>query len=64
MYPPPPRLFWWEQPIDWDAYNERSRIQTEIEHLRECLIAACRRTDHEAVTDIDNLIEKLEALSK
>jgi ribosome maturation factor RimP len=61
MRNPPPRLHWWEQPIDWDAHNERARIQTMIDNLRECVLDACRRTDHEAVTTLDAMVEKLKA---
>ena len=73
MHPPPPQLHWWQQPIDWDAHNERARIQTMIENLRECISNAshknmkrcandaCRRSDAEALTVLDSILESLKA---
>lgn len=70
---PPPQLHWWQQPIDWDAHNERARIQTMIENLRKCISNpshqnlkrcandACRRSDAQALTFLDSQLESLKA---
>jgi len=68
MHPPPPR---WS--IAWDAYFKRARIEAMVENLRKCISNAshknlkrcandaCRRSDAEALTVLDSILESLKA---